>query len=150
MRTAASRLTVSFVLAASLGALASGPTVQPSYDALMAMPATQRQATLRALDEPAKLELFRTHIDRWLEENRSRLSASQVALVTDVRDALTPERRDLERQRALGYRMLCELWRSDVIALSLPLRDQMSSSRLNDVEEWLSDCVIAPAIDVVF
>jgi hypothetical protein len=78
------------------------------------------------------------------------LSASQVTLVTDVRDSLMPERRDLERQRALHERMRCELWRSDVIALSLPHRDSMSSSRLNDVGVWLRECVVADAIEFVF
>jgi hypothetical protein len=56
----------------------------------MSMPATERQATLTAMGEPSRLMMFRTHIDRWLDENRARLSASQVALVTDVRDSLTP------------------------------------------------------------
>jgi hypothetical protein len=149
MRTAVS-FTVSLAIAASISVLASNPTVQPSYDALIAMSAAERQATLAAMDQPTRLTMFRTHIDRWLEQNRGRLSSSQAALVTEVRNSLTPEARDLERQRALEQRMRCELWRSDVIALSLPHRDQMSSSTLNDVGHWLRECVVAKAIDVVF
>jgi hypothetical protein len=150
MRTVAYTLTASFVLAGSLGVLASDTTIQPSYDALMAMTASQRQATLRALEEPARLELFRTHIDRWLEQHRGRLSASQVSLVTDLRNTLTTDSRDDERSIALQVRMRCELWRSDVIELSLPHRDTMSSSRLNDIGNWLRECVVAKAIDLVF
>jgi hypothetical protein len=150
MRNAAGWLVAALLLAASTGARASNEPVQPSYDALIAMSAAERQAALRAMDEPARLAMFQTHVDRWLAQHRARLSQAQIALVTDVRDTLTPERRDPARQRALEQRMVCELWRSDVIALSLPLRDQMSSSRLNDVGQWLSDCVIAPALDAIF
>lgn len=152
MRTAAHMLAVSLVLAASLSfhVSASRPFVQPSYDALMAMSAAERQATLAAMDHPARLAMFRAHVDRWLEENRTRLNTGQVALITDVRDSLIPEPRDLDRQRALEQRMRCELWRSDVIALSLPHRDRMSSSALSDVGYWLRECVVVRAIDAVF
>jgi hypothetical protein len=50
----------------SVGAVASGSTVQPSYDALMAMPAGERREALRTMDQTTRLMLFRTHIDRWL------------------------------------------------------------------------------------
>jgi putative exporter of polyketide antibiotics len=148
MRTAAYTLTATLVFAVSL--LASNETVQPSYDALMAMPAAERQATLAAMGQPARLTMFRTHIDRWLEQNRGRLSANQVGLVTEVRDSLMSAQRDLDAQRALEQRMRCELWRSDVIALSLPHRDSMSSTTLSDVGHWLRECVVAKGIDVVF
>lgn len=150
MRKAAHALTMALVVAASVAILASGSIVQPSYDALMAMPASERRATLQAMEQTARLTVFRTHIDRWLEQNRNRLSTSQVALVTEVRNNLTPERHDPEQMIALERKMQCELWRSDVIALSLPNRDQMSSSWFNDVGHWIRECVVAKAIDAVF
>jgi hypothetical protein len=150
MRKATCTLTAAMMVATLVGVTASNTTVQPSYDALMAMPAGERQATLRAMDETARRVMFQTHIDRWLDQNRRRLSAGQVALVTEVRNALTQEPRDETRMLALDARMRCELWRSDMIALSLPHRDEMSSSWFNDVRQWVGDCVVSPAIDAVF
>ena len=151
MRKAARALTTALLVAASLGGLASNNSiVQPSYDALMAMSATERRTTLQAMDPTARLTMFRTHVDRWLAENRNRLTASQVALVTEVRDNLTPERSASDQMKVLEQRMRCELWRSDAIALALPQRDRMSSSWFNDVHSWLSDCVVPKAIDAVF
>ena len=102
------------------------------------------------MDEPTRMMLFRTHIDRWLEQNRRRLSSSQIALVTEVRNSLTPERPVDERIVALERRMRCELWRSDVIAISLPHRDQTSVSWLGDVAYWVDECIVSKVIDAVF
>ena len=115
----------------------------------MAMSSDERRATLMTMEEPARLALFRAHIDYWLDQNRDRLSASQAALVTEVRNNLTPGRDDYE-MIALERRMRCELWRSDVIAVSLPHRDHMSSSVWQDLSYWFRECVVSKAIDIVF
>jgi hypothetical protein len=150
MRKVSYTLAAVLVFAAPTVGPASNASVQPSYDALMAMPSAERQAALRGMEEMARRAIFQTHIDRWLSENRRRLSASQFALVTEVRNALMQEPRDQKRMVALDARMRCELWRSDMMALSLPHRDEMSSSWFNDVRRWVGDCVLAPALDAVF
>jgi hypothetical protein len=150
MRRATCGFITALLLAVSVGVLASDSILQPSYDALMAMSAEERRSALRGMDEAARMALFRTHIDRWLEQNRSRLSSSQIALLTDVRNSLTPEQRDVDRTSVLERRMRCELWRSDLIAVTLPHRDQMSSSWLGDVAYWVDECVISKVIDAVF
>ena len=150
MRKAVHELMVALFIAVSVGALASGSVAQPSYDALMAMPAGERRAALKTMDESTRMKLFRTHIDRWLEQTRSRLSSSQIALVTEVRDSLTPGRRADAHVVALERRMRCDLWRSDVIALVLPHRDQPSVSWLSDVAYWVDECVVSKVIDAVF
>ena len=150
MRKVAVALSLALLIVGSVALLGADVIVQPSYDALMAMSASERRAALTSMEQPDRLAAFRTHVDRWLEQNRPRLSASQVALVTQVRDNLTSERHASNQMLVLEQRMRCELWRSDAIALALPKRDQMSSSRLNDILSWLDDCVVPKAIDAVF
>jgi hypothetical protein len=151
MRKAAYALATALLVATSAGVLASNPTVQPpSYDALMAMSEVERRDTFRAMDLTARLSLIQTHIDRWLAENRNRLTTSQIALVTEVRGNLTAERHASDQMKSLERRMRCELWRSDAIALRFIQDPPMSSSWINDLQEWAYDCVVAKAIEAVF
>ena len=50
MRKQALALAAIAVLSLSAGALASTPSVQPSYDALLAMPTAERKTAFRNLD----------------------------------------------------------------------------------------------------
>jgi hypothetical protein len=59
-------------------------------------------------------------------------------------------RRDFDRMIALQQGMRSELWRSDMIALSLPHRDERISSWLDHVGHWVRECVISNVIDAVF
>ena len=149
MRRVAFAVATAVLLAVSAGVRASSPTVQVSYDTIIGMPVAQRQAVLKALDPDALLALNRTNIDRWLEQNRYRLTTSQVALVRDVRMSLEPDQRDLENALALQKRMRCELWRSDVLALSMTHRDR-PASRLSDVGFWVAECVVKKVVRTVF
>jgi len=148
MRKVFVSLSAALLLAGFLGVYASEPATQVSYDALMAMSAQERQETFKALDQPTRLALSRAHMDRWLAANRERLSASQVALATALRNTLTMDR-DLDQQVALEERLVCEFWMSDVYAMTLSHSDR-SSSRLQDVSSWVRGCVVEGAIDAVF
>ena len=149
MRTHVFALVAVAILSVSGHALASNAVVQPSYDALLAMPTAERKAAFRRLEGGVQLAILQTHVDRWLEANRRRLSASQVALVKEVRDSLTSTR-DVEASRRLHEGMQCELWRSDVAALEFPDDQLVAPSWFGDVDHWFRECVWSKAINVVF
>jgi hypothetical protein len=140
MRTLAKLLAIT-VLASGV-VLASNWQSRSSYDALMAMPVQQRQAALRAMEPDAKFAILRTHVQRWLETNRHRLSAEQVTLVREVHDLLTPAQNASPRMIELTQRMRCELWHSDVLSLALTQEDQPKGSTLDDFSYWLRKCVV--------
>src|SRR5689334_21021548 len=140
---------VAALLVASLGVSAAGEIVQVSYETVMAMSPTERQAVLRGLEQTELMDLNRINLDRWLEQNRPRLSASQIALVRDVRRSFDAVPRDLSLELALQNRMRCELWRSDVRALSMTHRDE-PASRLGDWGFWLGECVVKKTVNAVF
>lgn len=85
-----------------------------------------------------------------LRPGRGAWKLSQVALVAEVKDNLTPERHASDQMLAVQRRMLCELWRSDAIALRFIQDPPMSSSWVNDLQEWAYDCVVAKAVEAVF
>lgn len=149
MRKQALALAAIAVLSLSAGALASNRSVQPSYDALLAMPAAERKTAFRNLDGGAQLAILGMHVDRWLETNRSRLSASQIELIQQVRATLT-DNRDLEKSRVLFERMRCELSRSDLSALEFPDDQMGTSSWVRDLDYWVRECVLAKAIEAMF
>lgn len=149
MRKATFALVAAIWAAGALGVVAAVSTIQPSYDALMAMPSEQRQQALKAMDIPTHLAMSRTHIDRWLAANRARLSDNQVTIVEQVRDHLTPESYRSERLGELERQMQCELWMSDVFALTLARADRRSS-RFEDVRYWLRSCVLDDVIEFIY
>ena len=149
MRTAAFAFVAVLLTAGAMSVRAADSVIQPSYDALMAMSAEQRQQALKAMDIPTHLALSRTHIDRWLAENRPRLSENQLAIVEEVRDNLTPELYRSERLGVLERQMQCELWMSDVFALTLARADR-PSSRFDDVRYWLRSCVLEDVIEFIY
>ena len=138
------------VLSLSDGAFASNAIIQPSYEALLAMPVAERKIAFRNMDGSGQLVILQTHVDRWLAANRNRLTTSQVALVKEVRDSLTSARDSEASRRRLHERMRCELWRSDVTALEFPDDQLPSSSWIADVDYWFYECVYVKAIDAVF
>jgi len=108
----------------------------------MGLPVTECKAALVALEPGPRFEMYRIHIDRWLNQNRGRLSRDQVAYVTEMRDLLTPDGVDSKRMVELTDRMRCEFWKSDAMALGLPQTDRLASSRIGDVTYWFRNCVI--------
>ena len=68
------------------------PLAEPvSYDDLMALDPRTRHQTFIRMTPQMKSETMRTHLGRWLDEQRERLTFDQVALVGEWIEHATPE-----------------------------------------------------------
>lgn len=62
-----------------------------SYDTFWQADVQGRLRMFNEISPENRAALVRTHIERWLDQNRSRLSAEQVKAMEDNRDFVTPE-----------------------------------------------------------
>jgi hypothetical protein len=117
-----SRSIVSVVVVASglmAGALAQGSTVE--YDAFCGLPVERKLRVFNEISPENRAALVRTQIQRWLDKNRSRLTAEQVKVMEDniafVRADLykLPRRpEDLEKAKELEQRTLSLMAKDDM------------------------------------
>jgi hypothetical protein len=138
-----------------LAGTAQSPPVQVSeapvsYESFMLLGAQVRRERFGAMSPEDKSLIMGTHARIWLESNRARLSTSQVALVQDAIEFLSPELyrnptdpRFDKRAREIEKRFRCALPRSDVLELFGAVRSPVPrASWLDDIWVWLEDCVI--------
>lgn len=138
------------VLSSSAVGLASNDTPQVSYDVFIGLPAAERSAAFRRMAPTDQQLILSTHFNRWLEANRHRLSASQIKLVEEARDAFWRQFMGPPLvNRGLHERLRCGLWRSDLHALNF-LEDAQPRSFITDLDDWFFECVYTKAIDAVF
>ena len=99
------------------------PTI--SYDQFMPQSLERRRQIFSEISAENRSLLIRTHVERWLATNRSRLNSEQVAVVEESIRFISPERyqegRDMEKihQEAEALRKKAEavLSREDVIQI---------------------------------
>jgi len=121
-----------------------------SYESFMQLDARVREDRFGAMSPEDKSLIMRTHAERWLDKNRARLSTSQVALVRDAIEFLSPElyRNPAdpgfdEKGRELEKAFRCALPRSDVMELFGATRSPVPrASWLDDIWAWFEDCVV--------
>jgi hypothetical protein len=125
------------------------PKTQITYAAFMALNDQQRRERFDAYDADTKSGLMRTHANQWLDKNRTRLSASQIAVMQEVIAYLSPETyrnpgdaQIARRGQELTEKLKCQLRHSDVLAAIGPHRSPSSASWMNDVWFWFNQCVI--------
>jgi hypothetical protein len=128
---------------------ATPPKTQITYAAFMALSDRQRWDRFDGLDAETKSMLMRTHANRWLDKNRSRLSAGQIAVMQEVIEYLSPESyrnpgdpQIARRGQELTEKLKCQLRHSDMLAAIGPHRSPPPASWMNDVWLWFNQCVI--------
>jgi hypothetical protein len=147
-------------------ATAAGQDAPPqptfTYEQFAALTPQQRYEQFRLLTDANKAVLVREHVNRWLTENRSRLSTSQVATVEEVGSLLferfenpavvqTPEfnkRVDaLGLQGMGGGKVHCSLRHSDLWAVLGPMVPPLPKEWgwRDEMWAWLEHCV-APRV----
>lgn len=132
--------------------LAPDPT-RPSYDEFMRLSADERESRILQMGLAGRLALRRIHAQRWLDKNRASLRASQVAVVQEAIDFISPERYDapydpeLAKQEAdIAHRLACALGEQRALA-AFTFRDEPSqgnrtwSNLLDTWAQWLVECV---------
>jgi hypothetical protein len=93
-----------------------------TYDDFMKIDVEQRRGRFAALSAENKSLIVRTHAERWLANNRARLTASEVGVFQEMINFVTPERyakraetaMDKEEQ-ALRAKMRCRVSTEDVV-----------------------------------
>jgi hypothetical protein len=125
----------------------------PSYDVFIGLPEAERAAAFNTQSAAGKACLKRTHVSRWLAENRGSLSARQIQVVERAIEFLTPEIYQAPdapgvraREAALKNDLTCELGRDRTARAFKFTSDAVkgrSSSKglIESWLEWFSDCV---------
>jgi hypothetical protein len=92
------------------------------YDDFMKMSVDERHGRFGALSAENKALIVRTHAERWLVKNRTRLSASEVGVFQEMIDFIAPARyakqpdTAMDRQeQALKAKMRCRVSPDDVV-----------------------------------
>lgn len=123
----------------------------PSYDEFIALDFAQRRTTFATLDATVKTLLVRTHAERWLAKNRTRLTAEQSAAVHAFadfipelfRDAMGREsvKRELELTKAIRCRV-GEAAFAEAFAILHPLPERRWAWRdiVNEWLKWIVEC----------
>jgi hypothetical protein len=103
------------------GAQGASPS-DVTYDDFRKISVDQRRGRFGSLSAENKSLIVRTHAQRWLENNRARLTASEVGVFQEMINFITPERYakraetaiDKEEQ-ALRAKMRCRVSTEDVV-----------------------------------
>jgi hypothetical protein len=139
---------VSLVVARDGQPQSPAPT-EMTYAAFMALNDQQKRDRFAQFNAETKSVLMRTHANQWLDKNRTRLSASQIALMQEMIAYLSPEAyrnpsdpHIARRGQELTDKFKCQLRNSDVLAAIGPHRSPPSASWMNDVWFWFTACVI--------
>ena len=91
------------------------------YDDFMKLSVHQRHARFETISAENKAMIVRTHAERWLHDNRRRLTASEAEVFEEIIAFITPdlyrERRDDaldKREEALSAGMRCRVSSADI------------------------------------
>lgn len=132
------------------------------YDDFMKLAAGQRRARFAALTAENKAMIVQTHAQRWLHDNRERLTASEIGVFEEIIAFITPdlyrERSDDtldKREEALRATMRCRVRPDDVRNATNVLREERASpsqkpkwSYLNQAKCWI-DWFVEDFVDYI-
>lgn len=143
-------------------ALPDGAPQHLTYEQFAALTPEDRHERFRSLEDGNKAVLLREHVDRWLAQNRWRLSSAQIAIVEELGSLLfdrfhnpaasgSPEYN--ERVDALGLQGLyggkaeCSLRHSDFWTVLGPMAQPLPPDWgwRDDMWKWFERC-IAPKV----
>ena len=96
-----------------------------TYDSFMRLDAAHRMAEFNRVGPENKAMLFRTHAERWLAGNRSRLSPSEINVFQEVIASVTPEIYEkpldpkvMKKEADITESLKCRVNPDDVLAMS--------------------------------
>jgi hypothetical protein len=126
-----------------------------SYDEFLKLDDQERESVLSRMSVEQRIVLRRAHAERWLEQNRPSLTASQVAVVTEAIQLLSPERYRnpsdpelIKQEERISHRLACSLGERRALA-AFTFRSQPTpparswSAVLDSWAEWLVECVMS-------
>ena len=128
------------------------------YEAFMKLSARERRPRFAALSADNKATIVQTHVRRWLDENRGRLTSGELAIFQEMIAFVTPDlyrrRRDEEldkRVDAMVAGIRCRVSDEDVREATDVFAERSDSSRLKGQWSYLSraKCWIGWAIEGV-
>ena len=130
---------------AALDLRAQKPVI--SYEAFLQLDESARRERFDKYDPDTKSYLMRTHATRWLEQNRARLNAPQVALINELIDFLSPSAfagtpEAQTKSRELMEKLQCQFTSSDLVAAFRPDQTPPRTNWLSEIWEWLENCVV--------
>jgi hypothetical protein len=96
-------LTVSVVCAGQIlmAAQAGGVSITIGYDEFMVKPVSDRIEVFNEISPENRAMLVRTHLDRWIRQNRARLTAEQLAAMEANLAFITADKYRTPRQAGL-------------------------------------------------
>ena len=126
-----------------------------TYDDFVGLAPEARREQFQRLSAEHKALFIRTHAQRWLAANQSRLSDAQIAAATDAIEFVTPQMYQqpndpgvLERQRKITQKLSCTLGLENTrhaFVLDAPQQQSERSTWQSTADEWwswLSECVV--------
>ncbi len=115
------------------------------YKEFMALPADQRRARFAAMTPQNKASLKRSHMEGWIQANKGRLTASEIAVFEAMVAYVTPEvyRRQVEgavdkREQELRAKMRCRVSPEDVRAATSLFAASATSGSQNATWSYVS------------
>ena len=132
------------------------------YDDFMKLSVHQRHARFDTISAENKAMIVRTHSERWLHNNRARLTASEGKVFEEIIAFITPdlyrERRDDaldKREEALTARMRCRVSPADIREATNLFREasespppKLTRSYLSQAKCWF-EWIIEGVVDYV-
>lgn len=125
-----------------------------SYDEFLDLEEKERESMLARMPPERRIWLKRVHAERWLEEKRTSLTTSQVAVVTEAIRFLSPERYRnhrgpelIKQETEIAHRLACSLGERRALAAFTfrdeePTRSRSWSDVLDSWAQWLVECVM--------
>ena len=100
----------------------SQPSVPDTYDIFMRLDLRERDRTFKQAAPETRAQLVQTHIQRWIDSNRSRLTPEQLLMMLENLGFVTPDHyrqkasaADLARARDLAVRTMAVFSPKDLI-----------------------------------
>ena len=120
--------TIAVLLGGAMGLRGQQPTpTRPAnaitYDEFMRLPVQQRPEQFSRLGADSKALVVRTHAERWVAANKTRLSSSELGVLQEAMAFITPriyeapmDPQVLKRENEVKARMRCRVNTDDVMA----------------------------------
>ena len=123
---------------------AAGP-----YESFVKLSPEQRMDQWVKATPDVRSQIAQTHATRWLTANEKALSAAQVVSLKEAIMMLTPafygdplSPAAMAQSAALERKLLCTIWKSDVVAAFQPTGRGMKITWMDDVSTWLRKCYL--------
>jgi len=123
--------------------------VEITYEAFIELDYAARAERFRETNAETKAMIMRTHGERWLAENRARLTTGQVDLVREAIAFVTPalylnptDPDTLRRTEALEAKLRCRLRHSDIMIAFKVSQPPANASWVDDFSIWFNGCLL--------